>query len=58
MNDYEDALIAYSANRANATFIVTNNKKDYKNSPVPALTPAEFIKLYTPVDYSYEEFQI
>ena len=58
MTDYEDALIAYSANRANVNFIITNNEKDFKFSPVPTLTPAEFIKLYTPADYSYEEFLV
>ena len=55
MNDYEDALIAQSCKRAGVSMIVTRNKKDFKNSPVPALTPQEFIDAHKPKDYVYEE---
>ncbi len=55
IKDYEDALIAFSCKRAGVDFIVTSNKKDFKDSPVPALTPKEFIKMFRPSDYSYDE---
>lgn len=58
MEDYEDALIAYSAWRSGVDLIITRNKKDFVNSPVPAITPAEFIATFKPVNiiYSEEEF--
>lgn len=54
MPDYEDALIAYSAHRQNVDLIITQNKKDFASSPVPALTPAEFIAIYKPTCLNYE----
>lgn len=46
MADFEDALQAIAAQRAGATLIVTRNRKDYRHSPVPAATPAEFLSRY------------
>jgi predicted nucleic acid-binding protein len=43
MPDYEDAVIATIALRENASYIVTRNTADYTNSPVPAITPADFL---------------
>ena len=34
--------------------IVTRNKRDFAKSPVPALTPEEFVSAYKPVDMEYE----
>ncbi|MDR2106162.1 MAG: hypothetical protein LBP24_01995 [Coriobacteriales bacterium] len=58
MPDYEDALIAFAARRQEVDFIVTRNKKDFANSPVPALTPGEFVELFKPGSTSYAEFDI
>ena len=55
MTDYEDALIAYAALRHGVDFIITRNKKDFAESPVPALSPEEFIALYKPTCLHYEE---
>lgn len=55
MKDYEDALIAHSCKRAGVDLIVTRNKEDFKHSPVPAITPAEFIETFKPDNYVYEE---
>ncbi len=41
--DYEDALQSVIAERIHADFIITRNIKDFKQSKVMALTPAEFI---------------
>ena len=54
MKDFEDALIAYSAKRSNVDFIVTRNKKVFKVSPVPALTPEDFLSIYKPDYLDYE----
>jgi len=43
MADYEDAVLALCARRHSAAVIVTRNVSDFANSPVEALTPAEFI---------------
>ena len=42
--DYEDAVIAATAKRNRIDFIITRNTKDFKESPVPALTPSQFIE--------------
>jgi predicted nucleic acid-binding protein len=41
--DFEDALQSVCAGKFEADFIVTRNVKDYKLSPVKAISPAEFI---------------
>lgn len=55
MTDYEDALIAASAYRAGIDLIITRNKKDFADSPVAAMSPTEFVKLYKPTDVTYAE---
>ena len=42
-DDYEDAVQMCQAKRIGADHIVTRNVRDYKNSPVPALTPTEYL---------------
>lgn len=44
MGDFEDALQIASVFAAKADFIVTRNTADYRRSPVPAITPAEFLR--------------
>lgn len=41
--DYEDALQSVAAAKIKADYIVTRNIKDFINSPVPAITPTEFL---------------
>lgn len=53
MDDFEDALIACSAYRCGVDMIVTRNKRDFVKSPVPAMTPHEFVALYEPEGVSY-----
>jgi predicted nucleic acid-binding protein len=43
MADLEDALQAASGYAFDAMFIVTRNLKDYRKSPIPAITPAKFL---------------
>jgi predicted nucleic acid-binding protein len=47
MSDLEDAMQAASALAAGADFIITRNLRDYRQSPVPALTPAAFLEKLT-----------
>ncbi len=44
MADFEDALQVTSALTARAEHIVTRNTADYRRSPVPAVTPTEFLR--------------
>ncbi|MCL1819324.1 MAG: PIN domain-containing protein [Oscillospiraceae bacterium] len=46
MSDYEDALLAFRAKRANMNVIITRNLKDFVNSPVSAITPIDFLSRY------------
>ena len=43
-DDFEDAIQSICAARAGAEYIVTRNGKDFVNSPVPAITPADLLK--------------
>ncbi len=43
--DYEDAVIQQAAARSGCDYIVTRNLRDYEFSSVPAVSPAEFVKL-------------
>jgi predicted nucleic acid-binding protein len=42
--DLEDAFQAVAAMQFGAERIVTRNVKDYRRSPIPAITPKEFLK--------------
>lgn len=42
--DFEDAILVASAVRDNLDFVITRNAKDFANSAIPAITPADFLK--------------
>ena len=42
-DDFEDALQSVTAERLQADYIITRNVRDFKNSKVPAYTPAELL---------------
>jgi len=42
-SDFEDAIQSASAFEEGLDFIVTRDPQDFKNSPVKALSPAEFM---------------
>jgi predicted nucleic acid-binding protein len=43
VSDYEDALVSTCAKKANAEYIITRNIKDFGGSPIPAITPQDFL---------------
>lgn len=49
MPDYEDALQAAAALACGAQIVITRNVRDFKGSPVPAMTPEAFIQQHMPV---------
>jgi hypothetical protein len=44
LGDFEDALVASVAEATGSDYIVTRNVSDFAGSPVPALTPTEFLE--------------
>ena len=42
--DYEDALQSVCASRVKAQYILTGNIRDFQNSKVPAIKPAELLE--------------
>ena len=42
--DLEDAIHYYAAIKANIEGIITRNKKDFKTTQIPVLTPDEFLQ--------------
>ena len=55
ITDYEDAIIAESCARSSVDLILTHNLKDFRNSPVAAMAPADFVNVYKPAEYNYAE---
>lgn len=51
----EDGIIAFAAQHNKVDAIVTRNNRDYALSPVPALTPEEFVRAYKPASIDYAE---
>lgn len=43
LNDYEDAVQMCCAKRIKASYIVTRNVRDFKESTVPAFKPSELL---------------
>jgi predicted nucleic acid-binding protein len=43
ISDFEDAVVSAIAKREKADYIITRNGKDFTNSPVPAISPAQFL---------------
>ena len=41
--DFEDAVQTATASRINADYIITRNTKDFQNSPLPVITPEEYL---------------
>ena len=43
-SDFEDAIVAATAERENADYIITRNAGDFKKSNIPAISPADFLE--------------
>lgn len=48
LNDFEDSLQSAAAQAFGASHIVTRNLRDFRKSPVPAITPAQFRVRFLP----------
>lgn len=47
--------IAFAAERNGVDTFVTRNKRDFELSPVPVLTPEEYVGAYAPPGINYAE---
>jgi hypothetical protein len=45
-SDFEDALQSVCAKQFEADFIVTRNVRDYKLSPIKAISPSDFARKF------------
>ena len=45
--DFEDSIQMACAEASRAEYIITRNPVDYKKSPVPAISPAEYLATFT-----------
>lgn len=43
--DFEDAVVAVTAETTGSAYVVTRNLDDFANSPIPAITPADLLVL-------------
>jgi predicted nucleic acid-binding protein len=43
MDDFEDGAVAATAKASQSDFIITRDVADFAGSPVPAITPADFL---------------
>ncbi len=43
LSDFEDAAVAAVAKATGSAFIITRNTGDFTHSPVPAITPTDFL---------------
>ncbi|PWM69838.1 MAG: PIN domain nuclease [Clostridiales bacterium] len=48
--DYEDAVMCETAERCEASCIVTRNEKDYRKSKVKVMSPGELVKILESAD--------
>lgn len=53
--DFEDAVVAAAAESAGCEHIITRNLRDFRRSPVPALSPEEYLLERGPVDRKPEQ---
>ena len=45
LRDFEDGVVATLAEAAHCAYVVTRNVPDFAGSPVPAITPTDFLAL-------------
>ena len=46
VSDFEDAVVSAVAKREKADLTITRNHSDFENSPIPAISPKEFLQKF------------
>lgn len=49
LSDFEDAVVAMVAESTASAFVITRNVSDFGGSPVPAITPTDFLSRHSSV---------
>jgi hypothetical protein len=49
-NKFEDAVVASVAEATGSDYILTRNVPDFAGSPVPAMTPTEFLETLAAIE--------
>lgn len=57
-DDYEDCLIALAADKARADYLITRDARGFSRSPVPALSPTDWLGLMRESGLVYDEVEI
>jgi hypothetical protein len=52
IDDFEDAVVAVLADVNGCDYIISRNDDDFEHSPVPALTPEDFVKQHVSTSQS------
>ena len=50
LKDFEDAVVASVAEATGCNYVVTRNVADFAGSPVPAITPTEFLEVIVGIE--------
>jgi predicted nucleic acid-binding protein len=50
LKDFEDSVVASIAEATGSDYIVTRNVVDFAGSPVPAMTPTEFLEVLAEIE--------
>jgi hypothetical protein len=50
LKDFEDAVVACVAEATGSEYLVTRNVPDFTGSPVPAMTPTEFLETLAEIE--------
>lgn len=53
LGDFEDAVIAFASQRHGVDLILSRDRKGFKGSPVPVMSPHDFVLQFKPPDYDY-----
>ena len=46
ISDFEDAVVSAIAKREKADYIISRSEADFKNSPVPVISPGQFLRQF------------
>lgn len=56
--DLEDCLVALCAEKAKANWLVTRDAKGFERSPVPAISPTDWLALKRAEDFEYGQVEL
>ena len=58
MNDFEDAIVAASAQRNKVDLIITRDESGFRDAPIASMTPFDFMRHFKPANIDYDEIAL